>query len=209
MRRHLPHRGHRQGVDVPDLGKRDEVARGPIAGRQPLLVDPLRSIGVAAHLQVLGQLLLPDRPSLDEEDLDLAQNQGVALDGGRVVRLLVPDVAPDVLGFDRRRQSAEACAQFIRSLGQLPVDRVAAPSASRFARRHACRLQRTCVGHDPQIAPTHIVVRLSVVGSARAGPSGLVPRQNSNVRRRTRVERPRRWSLRPVSQLLARDRGGG
>jgi hypothetical protein len=55
-------------------------------------------IRVATHLEVFAQLLVADRATLFKQLLDLFENQRVALDRGRVVRLLQPDTAPDALG---------------------------------------------------------------------------------------------------------------
>ena len=63
-------------------------------GTDRLAVDPVGGVGVTAHLHVLAQFLAADGPAFFEEPLDLLQDQGVALDGGGVVRFLVPDAAP-------------------------------------------------------------------------------------------------------------------
>jgi hypothetical protein len=65
-----------------------------IANADALAVDPLRGVGVAADLEVVLELLAPDRPVLARELLNLAQDEGVALDRGRVVRLVDPDALP-------------------------------------------------------------------------------------------------------------------
>jgi hypothetical protein len=46
--------------------------------------------------------LLPTTRPFSEEQLDLLQHERVALDRGRVMRLLEPDPTPDVLRLERR-----------------------------------------------------------------------------------------------------------
>src|SRR6266536_84311 len=123
-RRHLPDLGHGEHVYVTHLSKADEVTGGPLTWSQALLIHPLGSIGVAADLQVLRELLVPDRSALGQECFHLFEDQGVAFDRGRVVGLLVPDVTPDILGLAGRGKSAEAGAQLINPFGQLAVDRL-------------------------------------------------------------------------------------
>src|SRR5947208_15299329 len=109
-------------MDMPHLGDRHQLAGGPVVGGQDLLIHPLGRLGIALDLQVLGELLVADGPPLLEEELDLAEDEGVPLDGGGVVGLLVPDVAPDVLGLDRGRQPTEAAAEFLHAFLELAVD---------------------------------------------------------------------------------------
>ena len=99
-------------------------------GWRPVAVNPVGGRGVAADLEVLAQLLVADRSTLGEEELDLLEDERVALDRGRVMRLLEPDAAPDAFGLERRRQPAETLAQLADLDPQPLVDRRARRSAS-------------------------------------------------------------------------------
>lgn len=65
------------------------------------MVHPLGRLGVSLDLQILRQLLVAYCPSFFQEEFELPEDEGVALDGGGVMGLLGPDVPPDVLSFDR------------------------------------------------------------------------------------------------------------
>lgn len=80
--------------------------------RRGTAVCPPRRLGVALHVEVLGELLVADGPALPQQFLDLAEDQGVALDHGRVVRLVDPDVVPDGTSLCGARQSAEPIMEF-------------------------------------------------------------------------------------------------
>jgi len=93
------------------FGEGDQAAVGPRARFDRAAIDPVGRRGVAAYLEVLAQLLVADGATLCEQQFDLLQDESVALDGRRMMGLLEPDAAPDVLCLDRRRESAEALAQ--------------------------------------------------------------------------------------------------
>src|SRR5207249_2649050 len=77
-------------VDLTELGQVDALAGGPILQLlNSLCVHPLSRLRVSLDLEIFRQLLVADRPTLAEEALDLFENQSVALDRRRVVRLLV------------------------------------------------------------------------------------------------------------------------
>ena len=78
-----------------------------------LAVDPVSRIGVALHLHVLTDLLVPHRATLGEKRLDLAENQRVPLHRCRVVRLLEPDVSPDVRRLRRVGKTAQPGPQLV------------------------------------------------------------------------------------------------
>ena len=137
MRVDVPRPGHRESVDVANLGQGDELAGRPAARLQALLVDPLGGISVATDFHVLGQLLVADSATLAEEDLDFTQDERVALDRGRVVGLLVPDVAPDVLRLDRTGQAAEAASELLDAIGELAVDGFPASAAATLLEGHS------------------------------------------------------------------------
>src|SRR5207248_8856175 len=61
-------------------------------------VHPLSSLGVTLNLEILAQLFITDGPALVQKRLDFLEDERVPLDGGRVVRLLVPDPFPDLRG---------------------------------------------------------------------------------------------------------------
>jgi hypothetical protein len=60
-------------------------------------VDSAGRVAVPLDFQVLPERLRAHGTTLVQENFDLAQDKGVALKSGRVVRLKVPDVGPDVL----------------------------------------------------------------------------------------------------------------
>ena len=135
MRGYLPDGSQRHVVDVPHLLQaQDPFGMCEAVRAGCLTVDPVRGIGVAAHLHVLAELLVAHRPALGEEPLHLLQDQGVALDGGRVMGFLVPDAAPDVGGLDRRRESAHALSEFLDLNVEAAVD-VGAPGPAATRRK--------------------------------------------------------------------------
>jgi len=77
-------------------------------------------LGVPEHFEVLAQPLLPGDPSFAEQDFDLPERKGVALDCRGVVNLLVPYVAPDVLGLGGGGQATEPAPQ----LGNLLLEKL-------------------------------------------------------------------------------------
>ena len=130
MRCHLPDGRHCRVVHAPYLGERQYLYRMSESVRiDCLAVDPVGGVGIAAHLHVLAQFLAADRPPFLEEPLDLLQDEGIALDGGRVVCFLEPDAAPDDGGFVRVRQAAEALPELRDLYGELAVD-VRAPRSA-------------------------------------------------------------------------------
>jgi hypothetical protein len=95
-------------VDLAQLGERD-VGVAPLAFMVAGLgVNPFSGFGVPLYFEVLGKLLVPDRLAGFEELTHLLEDECVALDCGRVVRLLVPDACPDVPRDIRPGQSADA-----------------------------------------------------------------------------------------------------
>ena len=107
---------------MPELGQREQLTARPLAGVYCVAVDPVGGVGVAAHLHVLRELLVPDRAALLEQLLDLLEHERVALDRGRVMGFLEPDPAPDAVGFDGRRQAAESLAQLADLYAQALID---------------------------------------------------------------------------------------
>jgi len=83
-------------VDLAHLGQKEIrlVALGFVA--VGLGVDPVGSVRVSLDLEILLELLVTDGAPLGKEGPHLLEDEGVAFDRGRVVRLLEPDVAPDV-----------------------------------------------------------------------------------------------------------------
>ena len=82
-------------MNVPDLSDGNQFPALPSDCGQGLGLHPSRSLPVAGDFQVVPKLLRPDRPAGIEEDLDLPQDQGVALDGGGIMGFQMPDVVPD------------------------------------------------------------------------------------------------------------------
>ena len=99
LRRDIPDGSHHVPVNVSQLGDRDELAGCPLPRLDGVAVDPISGSGVAADLEVLAQLLVPDRAALSEQCLDLFEHQGLSLDRRRVVRLFQPDPAPDAVSW--------------------------------------------------------------------------------------------------------------
>jgi hypothetical protein len=77
----VPDRGHCKCVDVPYLGKRDQLAIGPGTWLNALAVHPVRCVGVSTDLVVFAQFPIPDGAPFLKEDLDLFEDQSVPLDG--------------------------------------------------------------------------------------------------------------------------------
>jgi hypothetical protein len=102
------------------------------------IIDHLNGVAaVAARLKELQPaglavsiISLADRSALAQKGFDLLEHKGVALDGGRVVGLLVPDVAPDVLSLERRWETAQPGFELCHSLCQLPVNCLATRATS-------------------------------------------------------------------------------
>jgi len=108
---------------MADLRDGQEVVRTVGCAARALRVDPSGRVRVAADLEVVLQLLGANCLVLSEELLDFVQDKRVALDSGRVVCLVDPDVFPDVLGFDRTRQPAKLAVQVVDLTREPFVDR--------------------------------------------------------------------------------------
>ena len=126
----LPHEGQGQVVDVADLLNGDQGIGGPVAGAHRLPVHPGGGVAVALDLHVLPQGFRADGLALIEQGLDLTQDQGVAFQGGGVVRLQMPNVGPHARGFLRRGQPTEPGAEFGQLAVESRVDRRAGRAAS-------------------------------------------------------------------------------
>jgi len=111
VRCHIPGRAESHPVDLSHLGHGQQRSVEPSPRLERLAVDPLGGGGVATHLHVLPQLLIPNRDTVGEEPLDLPEHQRVALDRRGVVDLLVPDGGPDPLGHGRAREAAHVLAK--------------------------------------------------------------------------------------------------
>jgi hypothetical protein len=127
-------------MDVANLRKRDQPTVRPAARLDGAAVDPIGGVGVSADLEVFAQLLVADGAPLGEQGLDLLENQRVAFDRGRVVRLLEPDAAPDVLRLERGREPTEALPQ-LADLHAEPVVHGSAGWASATRVRDFVRLR--------------------------------------------------------------------
>ena len=174
--RDVPDRPHRQPVDLADLGQGDELG-GLVVGLNGLPVDPLRSVPVAADLQVLAQLLLADRASLREQLFHLPQHEGVALDRRGVVRFLEPDAAPDVCGLRRTGQAAQTGPE----LGDLDVEPlVHLETGWAAARTHSPSISRACSRNS--IAPCDLSPAVTTDDTQHMGTTAST---------RTRREEPR------------------
>jgi hypothetical protein len=66
MRRDIPHRRHRKGVDLAHLCQGDQPAASPVSWLDSMPVDPVRCIGVPANLEIFAQLLVADRTTLGQ-----------------------------------------------------------------------------------------------------------------------------------------------
>src|SRR5712692_4290587 len=135
MRGDLPDGSHRQSVNLAHLGHREELAARPRTLARGLAVDPAGCGCIARDLEVILKCLAADCLALAEERLNLFTHQRVALQRGRVVRLVVPDVDPDPLRLVRGGKTAEAGAQLLDHEGEATVHRL----ASRAPPRRACR----------------------------------------------------------------------
>jgi len=107
-----------------------QVPVGPPARVESLPVHPTGRIGVTLHLHVLTEFLGPDGPALIQELADLVQDHGVSLQGRGVVRLLMPQVVPDVLGLHGGGQPAQVLVEVVDGLVQAGVDRSAGRSTT-------------------------------------------------------------------------------
>jgi len=65
-----PYRSDGQLVNVANLGDRQGLLRGPVAGLEGLAVRSLCGVGVAGDLHVLPALLVPHGPSLGKQGFD-------------------------------------------------------------------------------------------------------------------------------------------
>ena len=99
-----------------------------------MAVDPVGGIRVALNLKILAELFVADRTALGKQNLDLLQDEGVALDRSRVMRLFEPDSAPDTLGFQRRQAVTPRRFAQLTDLQAEPLvhRRSRAPTASRL-----------------------------------------------------------------------------
>lgn len=119
---HVPDGGHRQPVDVAQLGQRDQLAFSPRARLDSASVDPVGPIGVTAYIEVLAQLLVADRATFGQQGLDLLEHERVALDRRRVMCLLEPDATPDALRLQRRGKTTQPIVQLCDLHAQTFVD---------------------------------------------------------------------------------------
>jgi hypothetical protein len=79
-------------------------------------------LGVALHFEVLRQLLLTDDPAFGQKHFNLPQDEGVAFDCRRIVRLLEPDVPPDAFRLRRTGQTSELGTQLLDGIVETDVD---------------------------------------------------------------------------------------
>jgi len=93
---------------MTQLGDGDERVAIPAAWFDSLAVHPAGSLSIPHHLEIVAEILGSDGASLVEQHRNLAQYQGVALDGSGVVGLEVPDVVPDGLGLGPPWETSEA-----------------------------------------------------------------------------------------------------
>jgi hypothetical protein len=107
-----PCRTDHQLVYVTNLRKRRKCARSPLTGRECLAIHPLGGISIAADFEVFTQLLGADGAAFTKQNFDLLADQRIALNGGGVMGLLIPDVCPDALSLFGRRESTKTQAQF-------------------------------------------------------------------------------------------------
>jgi hypothetical protein len=105
-------------MDPPDIGHRDP----PTGVGEAVLVHPHGSIGVPTDLHVLAQLTCTGRSALSEQDVDIAQEQRVALDRRGVVSLLAPDLVPHWVRGPWGRETAETGVQVSDRLIETEVD---------------------------------------------------------------------------------------
>jgi hypothetical protein len=109
-------------VDLPDLGKSQQLATRPSLGTESLAVNPSGRVRVTLDLEIVLELLVANRPALVEEDLDLSADQRVAFQGGGVMGFVVPDLGPDALGFLGAGEAPETRAEFFDRNGESLVD---------------------------------------------------------------------------------------
>jgi hypothetical protein len=69
-------------MDVANLRERDQPTVRPGARLDCAAVDPIGGVGVSADLDMLAPLLVANGAALSEQDLDLLEDQRVALDRG-------------------------------------------------------------------------------------------------------------------------------
>jgi hypothetical protein len=79
MGRYFPDRGHYERMDMSDLGERQERIGAIFRFSDSLVVDPLGSVRVALDLEIILELLIPDRTPISEELFHLAQDKSIAL----------------------------------------------------------------------------------------------------------------------------------
>ena len=102
-----PDQPDHEAMHLLQLGHGQRLVAGPVSSTHSLLVVPLGRRGIGLDLQVLTQLLVADRPTLPEKGSNLLKDGRVALDGRRVVGLLVPDPAPGRVGLRGMRQAPD------------------------------------------------------------------------------------------------------
>ncbi len=107
----VPDRSHRQAVDMPHLGQREEFALRPPAGLDAVSIDPVGRGGVPADLDVLAKLLVADCAAFGQQQLNVLQDERVALDRGRAMSVRKPHAAPDSFCLDRRGKASEPLPQ--------------------------------------------------------------------------------------------------
>ena len=125
MRDHIPNRCHRELMDVAQLGNGDEAVIGPLARLYGVSIDRVGGVRVTADLQILAELLVADSAPFRQQCLNLFEDERVALQRGRVVRLLQPD--PRQIPYAPRGTAAR------------PVDRAARRSVPPSRSQIACR----------------------------------------------------------------------
>jgi hypothetical protein len=85
---------HRELVNLAEVSDGERGLAGPLTGLDSLAIDPICGVAVPLHLHVLTQLLVTHGPAFFQELLNLVENQCVALDRRRVMRLFEPDPEP-------------------------------------------------------------------------------------------------------------------
>src|SRR5712692_9351445 len=98
-----PNRSHRCVMDLSNLLEREQRCAS-CTSLSGLAIDPGRGIRVALDLEVFLQLFVAHGLAACEQRLDLLQDERVALDRRRVVRLVEPDIAPDLVCLGRPGQ---------------------------------------------------------------------------------------------------------
>lgn len=97
-----PHWFDYESVDLAKLRQVDQLAPRPIVRPDRLVVDPVRGLCISLNFEIFPQVLVPDRATLLEKCLYLAEDHGIAFHGRRMMGLLLPDALPDdsrLLGF--------------------------------------------------------------------------------------------------------------